>query len=341
MALTTQQIARLVGGELVGPGDVAIASIEGIDAAGPDQITFVTDERYAERWARCRGAAAIVARSLKLAPTDGQAIIYVDNVDSAVIRLLQAMAPPTTLPAQGVHPSAIVEPTARLGEGVRVGPQCYVGGGVQLGDGVVLHPNVTVLEGCSIGPGTLVWSGVVVRERCVIGARCILHPNATIGADGFGFRPAADGQGLVKVPQIGNVVIGDDVEVGAGTCVDRAKFGSTRIGHGVKIDNLCQIAHNCQIGRNVIMAAGCGVAGSVTIGDGVVLGGNVGLRDHITIGAGAKILAYAAVMNDVPPGETWGGYPAKDAKMAAREYAAVRKLPEWMKNFRRRMPDGE
>jgi UDP-3-O-[3-hydroxymyristoyl] glucosamine N-acyltransferase len=237
-----------------------------------------------------------------------------------------------------VHPSAVIESSAAVGRDVRIAAQCYVGREARLGDRVVLHPNVTVMDGCVVGPDTVLWPGVVVRERCVIGARCILHPNAVIGADGFGFRPAAGGKGLVKVPQTGNVVLGDDVEIGAGTCVDRAKFGSTEIGDMTKIDNLCQIAHNCRIGRCVIIAGGCGLAGSVTIGDGVMFGGHVGVKDHTTIGAGARLMAYAAVMNDIPAGETWGGYPAKEAKVAAREYAGMRRLPELVKLLKKSNP---
>jgi UDP-3-O-[3-hydroxymyristoyl] glucosamine N-acyltransferase len=328
MSLTTRQIADLVEGELVGPGDVSITAMERIDAAGPDQLTFVSDERYAAMWPQSLAAAALVPRTLELSPSDGQAMIRVDNVDRAVIRVLEALAPPAVKPDSGVHPSAVVESSAVLGTGVCIGPQCYVGHHVRIGEGAVLHASVTVLDESVIGAGTVLWSGAVVRERCTVGARCIVHANATIGADGFGYRPAPEGGGLVKVPQIGRVVVGDEVEIGASTCIDRAKFGATEIGRGTKIDNLCQIAHNCRIGRGVVLAGGCGLAGSVVIGDGAILGGNVGVRDHIAIGAGAKIMAYAAVMNDIPAGATWGGYPAKDAKIAAREYAAMRKLPD-------------
>jgi UDP-3-O-[3-hydroxymyristoyl] glucosamine N-acyltransferase len=336
MPLTTGQIAELVCGELTGPPDVTIRTMQRIDAADPDQITFVIDARYAQQWSGCRAGAVLAARDLALQPSNGQAIIRVDYVDAAVIRVLEALAPPAVLPQLGIHPSAVVEPTATLGENVRVGPLCYVGGHSRIGDGAVLHANVMVLDECSIGAGTVLWSGVVIRERCSIGPRCILHPNTSIGADGFGYRPAPDGRGVVKVPQIGTVVIGEDVEIGANTCVDRAKFGTTEIGDGTKIDNLCQIAHNCRVGRCVIMAGGCAVAGSAVIGDGAILGGNVGVKDHVTIGAGAKIMGYAAVMNDVPPGETWGGYPAREARVAAREYASMRHLPELVKLLRKK-----
>ena len=331
MPLTTQQIAELTGGELIGPPNVHIVSMQRIDAAQPDQLTFVSHERYAARWPGSRAGAALVARSLELEPSNGRAIIRVADVDIAVARVLEALAPPPVRPELGVHASAVIEPTARVDADARIGPQCYVGRSVRIGRGAVLHAGVHVLDESTIGAESVLWSGVVVRERCVIGSRCIVHPNVTIGADGFGYRPAPGGGGLLKVPQIGNVVIGDDVEIGAGTCIDRAKFGSTEIGSGTKIDNLCQIAHNCRVGRDVIIAGRAGLAGSVVVGDGVILGGGVGLRDHITIGPGARILGYAAVMNDVPAGETWGGYPAKEAKMAAREYAALRRLPELLK----------
>lgn len=338
MSFTTQQIADLVGGELAGPGDIAIEGIESLEAAEPRHLTFVNDGQHAERWAPSRAAAAITAHASDLPQIPGKALIRVDNVDLAVAKLLEAMAPPAAAVAPGVHRSAVVADTATLGEGVSVGPHCTIGPGARIGRSVVLHAHVTVLDECVIGDNAVLWPGVVVRERCVIGDRCILHPNVVIGADGFGYRAAPDGGGLVKVPQIGNVVIGNDVEIGAGTCVDRAKFGSTVIGDMTKIDNLCQVAHNCRIGRCVVIAAGCGIAGSVVLEDGVMLGGMVGLRDHLTVGKGAKIGAYSAVMRDVPAGEVWCGYPAKDMKATFREIAAMKYLPDMVKLLKNKLP---
>lgn len=338
MALTTQQIADLVGGRLSGPGELDVVGVQGLDEAGPRHIAFITESKYAEAWPRSRAAAVIVGENEVLAEVSGKAVIRVKSVDLAVAQTLEAFAPPPPELPAGIHPSAVVSSTAIIGQGARIGPYCVIGAGAKIGARVSIYSHVTVLDESVIGDDSILWPGVVVRERCVMGSRCIVHPNVVIGADGFGFRPSADGRGLVKVPQIGNVVIGDDVEIGAGTCVDRAKFGSTTIGDMTKIDNLCQIAHNCRIGRCVVIAAGCGIAGSTVLEDGVMLGGNVGLRDHLKVGRGAKIAAYAAVMRDVPAGEVWCGYPAKDLKATFREFAAMKYLPDLVKLMKNKLP---
>ena len=177
-----------------------------------------------------------------------------------------------------------------------------------------------------IGENTIIWSGTVIRERCVIGSHCIFHTNVSIGADGFGYRPREDGQGLMKIPQIGNVVIGNGVEIGANSCVDRGKFSSTVLGDGCKIDNLVQIAHNCILGRSCIMAGNSGLAGSVTLGDGVIIGGSASIKDHVTIQSGGIVGAGSGVMNDVAAGQTVLGYPACDARDMLKQWVAVRKL---------------
>ncbi|MCK4821889.1 UDP-3-O-(3-hydroxymyristoyl)glucosamine N-acyltransferase, partial [bacterium] len=171
----------------------------------------------------------------------------------------------------------------------------------------------------------------VLRERCQIGNKCIIHPNVTIGADGFGYRPADDGKSLVKIPQIGTVIVGDDVEIGAGSCIDRGKFSATSIGNGTKIDNLVQIGHNCRIGRSCVIAGMTGVSGSVTIGDGVIIGGGVGIKDHVTIGNGARIGGKSGVISDVAPGQTVIGFPAGEYKKTLRQWAALKKLPDLYK----------
>ena len=327
MSYTTQQIAQLVAGQLTGPGDITVSGMETLDRAGPDQLTFVGGAKFIEAWDSCKARAALVKAGLTIEPGDGRALIVVEDVDLATARVLEALAPPPVLPEIGVHESAVVDATARIGNEARIGPGSVVGPDTRIGDGAVIHANVTVMDACQIGAGCVLWPGVVVRERCCIGDGSVLHPNVTIGSDGFGYRPDPSGQGLIKIPQIGRVVIGRGVEIGSGTCVDRGKFSATEIGDGTKIDNLVQIAHNCRIGRCVVIAGGCGIAGSVTIGDGAMLGGNVGIRDHVTIGPGAQIAAYAAVMKDVPAGATWAGYPAREAGAALREHAAIRKLP--------------
>ncbi|MEM9296567.1 MAG: UDP-3-O-(3-hydroxymyristoyl)glucosamine N-acyltransferase, partial [Planctomycetota bacterium] len=225
--------------------------------------------------------------------------------------------------------------------GVAIGPGVYIGPHAQLGDGCVLHAGAVVMDDVVLGPGCVLWPHAVVRERCTLGARCILHPGAVIGADGFGYRPekGPDGVRIRKVPQIGVVTLGDDVEIGANSGVDRAKFDATVVGEGSKIDNLVQIGHNCRIGNHVVIAGCCGIGGSCVIGDYAMLGGMVMMRDHVSVGVGAKIAGGAAVIEDVPPGESWGGYPAGPMKQKIKEELAVRRLPDLLKLAKAWLPD--
>lgn len=336
MALTTAQIAQQIGGRLSGPGDLAIHSFEAIDRAESGQITFISDARRARQWPDCRATAALIAPHIDIRPGAGRALIQVDNIDLAVAQVLGVFAPKLPTPPAGVHPSAVVDPSAHVAPDAAIGPHCTIGPRAVIGPAAVLHPNVTVFDDAKIGAQTVLWSGVVVRERCQVGARCIFHPNVTIGADGFGFVPAPDGQGILKIPQIGVVKIGDEVEIGAGSCVDRGKFSATTIGDGTKIDNLVQVGHNCRIGRCVIIAGCCAIAGSVTIGDGTVMGGNCAIKDHVTIGPGVTLAGSSGVMDDIPAGATWAGAPAQDGRLAIREFFAGRQLPAVIKQLKKK-----
>jgi UDP-3-O-[3-hydroxymyristoyl] glucosamine N-acyltransferase len=253
-------------------------------------------------------------------------LIKVKNADLAMAKLLEVFTPEPPYFASEIHPTASVDPSAKLGDGSRVGAGCYIGKDVIIGDNVIIYPNVTILDETTIGDYTTVWSGTVIRERSVIGSHCIFHTNVSIGADGFGYRPSDDGRGLVKIPHIGNVVIGNGVEIGANSCVDRGKFSSTILGDGCKIDNLVQIAHNCVLGRSCIMAGSSGLAGSVTLGDGVIIGGSASIKDHTTIHSGATVGAGSGVMNDVAAGKTVLGYPAVDSREMLKQWVALRKL---------------
>ena len=332
-SFTAQQISDRVEGELIGPGDLPVRGVEQLDRAAPDQISFVRDQKNAVAWEASEARVVLASQRVKLECKDGRTVIRVANADLAMAIVLGLFAPPSVAPMPGIHQNATVDSTVSLGQDVAIGPGCVVGDGVTLGDGCVLHANVCVMDESTLGRGCQLYPGVVIRERCELGDNVIIHANAVIGADGFGYTPATDGSGLVKIPQIGTVTIGNDVEIGAGTCIDRGKHASTTIGDGTKIDNLCQIAHNCQIGRSCALAAQVGLAGSVTIGDGVRLGGNVGIRDQVNIGNGATIAAYAAVMGDVPEGETWGGYPAQEWRASLRQMALMRKLADQRKTF--------
>ena len=227
MSYSAADLAKLLDGHLVGDPRREVCGVNFIDHAQPHEMTFVGAATYAARWAESAAGVALVGPGLNLAPGPERAIIEVADADLAMARALELFAPPPPACEPGIHPSAVVDPTASVGAGCHIGPGCVVGPGVTLGEGTVLYANVTVMDDSEIGPGCVLWPGVVIRERCRIGASCILHLNVSIGADGFGYRPAPDGNGLVKIPQIGTVELGNAVELGANTAVDRGKFGAT------------------------------------------------------------------------------------------------------------------
>jgi UDP-3-O-[3-hydroxymyristoyl] glucosamine N-acyltransferase len=325
-------IAREVGGTVEGDSSLTVSGVEQIENAEPGHLTFIGGPSYIPLWRTSRASAALVNQDLAVEPGAGRALVRVENADLAMARILELLEPVAPVPATGVHPDATVDATAVLGGGVTIGPGCFVGAGAHVGAGTKLYPNVTVLDETRIGANCILWPGVVIRERCRIGNGVILHPQVSIGADGFGYRPSADGRGLVKIPHIGTVVLGDGVEIGANSCVDRGKFSATSIGAGTKIDNLVQVGHNCRIGRCCVIAACTGVAGSVTMGDGVMVGGCVAIKDHLTIGSGARIGGGSGVMADVAAGQTVAGAPATDSRQALRQWAALRKLPDLLRD---------
>lgn len=332
---TVVEICQRVDGQLVGNPTVVISGVEEISLAQAHQLTFVGGKKFIKLWDRSRASAAIVNDNLDLEPGPDRALIRVVDADLAMAQVLQLFAPEPPQCGPGIHATAVVDESAEIGEGVTIGAGCYIGPRVVLGARVLLYPNVTVLDDSIIGSGTVIWSGTVVRERCRVGQNCIFHPNVSIGADGFGYRPSPDGRSLVKVPQIGTVEIGDAVEIGANSCVDRAKFSSTRIGDGTKIDNLVQIAHNCILGRSCVIAGQAGLAGSVTFGDGVMMGGGARVKDHTTVGSGVKIGGNATIFSDVEPGKTVLGTPADDARDAMRQWAALKQLPDLLKRIKK------
>ena len=333
---TVEQLNQAVNGALEGSAEIIIQGVEQISVAEANQLTFVGEKKYIQQWAQSGASAAIVNDRLDIEPGEGRALIRVPDADLALAEILRMFeaAPPKSEP--GIHPSAVVDETAQIGAGAVIGAGCYIGPGVIIGPNTRLYPNVTVLDESRIGAETIIWSGTVIRERCRVGNHCIIHPNVTIGADGFGYRPSPDGQGLVKIPQIGTVEIGDNVEIGAGSCVDRGKFGATTIGDGTKIDNLIQIAHNCKLGKCCLMAGQSGLAGSVTLGDGVIMGGGARVRDHVSIGDGTQLGGNAGVTSDVPPGKKLLGLPADDSRKTLRIWAAQKHLPDLVKQMKKK-----
>ncbi|MCA9294410.1 MAG: UDP-3-O-(3-hydroxymyristoyl)glucosamine N-acyltransferase [Phycisphaerales bacterium] len=329
MVWTAAQLAAQLNAELHGNDAVQLHRVDGLERADAHTLTFIRDAEYGRRWAQSNAGAALVSRaaykSAKLTPGEGRALIVVDDADAAMAQLLEQLAPPIHAP-MGLDAAAQIDPTAKLAPDVRVGACAVIGPGSVVGPGTVVHAGVVIGARVRIGNACVLHARVVIEDRCVLGDRVELHAGVVIGADGFGLRPAPDGHGVVKVRHIGHVELGDDVEIGTNSCVDRGKFGATRIGAGTKIDNLVQIAHNVQIGRSCVICGCSGIGGSTTVADGVTIGGHVGIADNLTIGEGARLGAKSGVMHDVPAGETWLGYPAQPAKLTMRMFASLRRL---------------
>jgi UDP-3-O-[3-hydroxymyristoyl] glucosamine N-acyltransferase len=323
------ELAVLVGGALEGDAELLIRGVAGIREAQPGDITFVANARYEEYVAGTRASAILVGPSLHA----GIPLIRTDNPYYAYFQVLNLFAGDVSARyPRGVHPQAVVEDGAHLGADVCIGPFCHVGAGATIGDGTTLVGGVFVGERAHIGKRCLIYSHVTIREECRIGDRVILQPGVVIGSDGFGY--ATRGAVHHKVPQIGCVVIEDDVELGANTCVDRATTGETRIKRGTKIDNLVQVAHNVVIGEDGVIAAQVGISGSTEVGNNVVIGGQAGTAGHVTIGDRVMVGGQAGVTKSVPPDTMVSGYPAKEHSLSRRIYAHTAMLPELFKRVK-------
>jgi UDP-3-O-[3-hydroxymyristoyl] glucosamine N-acyltransferase len=322
---TIQEINQVIKGEIVGNTTAIITAPEQLEEAKDTEISFIGNKKYEKFWSDSKACVAVVNQDISIEPGENRAFIKVSNADLAMSQVLELFAPPMPVFSVAIHPTAVVDASAKIGTGTKIGAGAYIGPNVIIGENVLIYPNVTILDECTIGNQTTIWSGTVIRERCHIGSHCIIHPNATIGADGFGFRPDPE-RGLVKIPQIGNVIIGNGVEIGANSCVDRGKFSSTIVGDGCKIDNLVQIGHNSKLGKFCIMAGNSGLAGSVTLGNGVIIGGSASIKDHTVIGDGAIVGAGSGVTGDIPAGKTMLGYPAVEARDALKQWAILKRL---------------
>jgi UDP-3-O-[3-hydroxymyristoyl] glucosamine N-acyltransferase len=327
---TLQQLADLVGGKVEGDPHLPLHGLNGIDYAGPDEITFVLDARQLPLPVHCRAGACIVP------PGAGPLSIptIVTPQPSVAAAQIHTFLLATPFAAQGIHPSAVIGAGCTIPEAVSVGPLVCLGNGVVLGERVTLHPGAVIGSETVIGDDSVIHAKVVVAERCTIGKRVILHHGAVIGSDGFGF--ATDGRGQhYKKPQVGTVRIDDDVEIGANACVDRAAFGVTWIKSGARIDNLVMVGHNVVVGENSILVAQAGIAGSTTLGRNVVLGAKVGVAGHLHLGDQVMAAAMSGIHNDQPPGAKVGGAPAFEVKNWGRATAAFSRLPEMAKELRR------
>ena len=327
---TVSQLAQLVGGTLRGDGSGVITAIGDVSEAGPNEATWVSRSRYRDAIQKSRAGAVLVPTGFPATPMPA---ILCDHIDRSVAALLNAFAKPVSRPAPGIHPTAVVHESARIGESTAIGPHVVIDAEVSVGARCVIHAGVFIGRRSVIGDDCEFWPHVVIRDGCTLGSRVIVHPNAVIGADGFGYY--FDEGRHHKVPHVGGVLIEDDVEIGACTCIDRAKFGNTTIGRGTKIDNLVQIAHNCRVGKNCVFAGHAGLAGSVWIGDGSVFGGRAVAFDNNVIGRGVKVAGVAVVTKDIEDGSTVGGHPAQDLRVELRERAALRRLPDLLDRFKK------
>jgi UDP-3-O-[3-hydroxymyristoyl] glucosamine N-acyltransferase len=308
------------------PGDLRITGVSTLAEAGPNDISFLGSDAFVKQFSSTRAAAVLVQKSVHIPPSARTVVLPVEDADLAMATVLSLFAPPPVRPSPGNDPQAKIDPSAQLGQGVSIGAFCVVGPNVRIGRGSIIHPQVYIGEESEIGDDCEIFPHVTIRERVRIGSRVIIHAGSVLGSDGFGYR--WDGTQQAKIPQIGTVVVEDDVEIGSCVCIDRAKFSVTRIGRGTKIDNLVQVAHNVSIGPHSVIAGQAGLAGSASLGTRVSLGGQTALRDHVHIGDGAMVAACAAVANDVAAGKIVSGMPALPHRQSLREQAAFRRLPD-------------
>jgi UDP-3-O-[3-hydroxymyristoyl] glucosamine N-acyltransferase len=326
-ALTLSELARWVDGDIVRGGlDLSLTGMAALDAAGPQDVSFLGNEKYYGQFLTTRAAAVIVPRGV----TDGAestALIAVENPSLAFAVVVRHFAAATRKFVPGIHPKAYVDPAAVLDPTkVRVNAGAVVMAGARIGDGSDIGPNVVIGDDVTIGVDCRILANASIRERCVLGDRVILQPGAVIGSDGYGYE-FSEGRHK-KIDQVGIVEIGDDVEIGANTTIDRARFGKTIIGEGTKIDNLVQIGHNVVIGKHCLIVAQNGISGSSRLGDYVTSAGQVGIVGHITIGDKVTLTARSGVTTDLPGGEIYSGRPAKPYREEMKLRAHVRRLPK-------------
>lgn len=318
-------LADFLGGRLLGDPEVVVTSAAGIEEARPGAVVFAEDER------RFRRALASPA-SCVLAPegyeADEKTIVQVEDPRFAFAKVLHLFAPPPPLP-EGVHPTAVVAPDARLGEGVGLGPHAVVEAGAEVGAGARIGAGAYVGPGAYVGAETILHPGARVLHGCFVGANCVLHAGAVVGSDGFGF--VTKGGKHYKIPQIGRVVVEDNCEIGASSCIDRAMTGTTLVKSGTKIDNLVHIGHNCVIGHDCLIVAQVGISGSTRIGDRVVLAGQVGVAGHIEIGENVVVGAQSGVTKSIPPNLYVSGYPARPHNEERKIKVSLAKLPDTLR----------
>ena len=343
MIRSLSELAELCQATLEGEGDRRVSGPAGLAEAGPEHISFLANPKYADQLGATRAGAVIVARDLEV-KRDDLNLLRCDQPNTAFTAVIEAFASAEPRPAYGRSESAWIDPSAELGEGVQLAPGSFVGARARIGARTVLHPGAYVGPECTVGADCELHPAVVLYSRVVLGDRCLLHAGAVVGADGFGFEPTPNG--WTKVPQCGTVEVGDDVELGAQSCIDRGRFGATRIGSGTKIDNLVHVAHNVQIGAHVVLAAQAGISGSSTLEDWVVLGGQTGVAGHTRIATGVRMAGGAGAFGDLTEPGDYSGTPARPHRENLKRLAAtgrVERMEQRLRALERRLlePDVE
>ncbi|MDB5328356.1 MAG: UDP-3-O-(3-hydroxymyristoyl) glucosamine N-acyltransferase [Phycisphaerales bacterium] len=330
---TLQQLADLLGVPCPAGATKELATVSSLIDATPSDLSVLTSDKYVREYKKTHAGAVLASKKVKFSVRPDVPVLTVDDAELALVKVLEVMAPPIPHPAEGIHPSAVIDPSATVGANPHIGPHVVVGAGVKIGNNVRLHPGVVIGDDSTLGDDCTLFANVVLRERITLGSRVMIHAGAILGTDGFGYR--WDGSKHAKVPQIGTVVVEDDVEIGSNTCIDRAKFNETRIGKGTKIDNLVQLGHNVRVGMHAILCGQVGIAGTVTVGNGVVLGGASVVRDHVHIGDGVMAAGHSVIADDVEPKMIISGMPAIAHRQNLREQGAIRRLPELMVELRK------
>lgn len=331
MARTLFEIAEHCGAVLEGDGSLVVTGPADLAGASGEEISFLGNPLYAPQLATTRAAAVLVDREL-VCDREGLTLLRVEDPNRAFTKVIQLFAQVEAQPTPGTHPTSVVDPTAEVHSSASIGPLCVIAAGARLGPRVRLGSGVQVGVDVVLGEDTRVFPGVVFGDRVILGARCVIQAGAVIGADGFGFEPTAEGWS--RIPQCGTVILGDDVDVGANSTIDRARFGATKIGNMVKIDNQVQVAHNSVLGDASLLCAHAGLAGSVTLGKRVIMGGQSGAAGHLKIGDGTQIAGGSGVFSNVEAGSTLGGWPARPMREALREIAGAKRLPEMRKTIK-------
>ncbi len=328
---TLTDLASACGASIEGDASRRVRGPASLRDARADEISFCAHPRFRAELESTRAAAVLVPRDMQVERKD-LALLRCENSSRAFTTIVRMFAPPRASASAGVHASAVVEPGAELGADVSIGPLCHVGKGARIGARTILRAQVDIGEHCEIGEDCELFASVVLYDRVRLGARCVIHAGCVLGSDGHGFEPRPEG--WVKVPQCGTVAIEDDVEIGANTTIDRARFGVTRIGRGTKIDNLVHIGHNVVIGPDSMIIAQVGISGSARLGRGVVVGGQAGISGHLEIGDGVRVGGGSAVVDNWPAGAEIWGFPARAFKQTVRSMAHAGRADELVKRVR-------